>query len=214
VSDEVMDPELVDLKKRAIALEIRRSELDIAVAERNQARVLADNERNGRFSLIGTVNELTVHVLIAKIDHYIGQFPDGEVELLINSGGGSVIDGLALVDYLRHISKNGHKVRIICYGMVASMAGIIMQAADERIMMPRCWLGMHEVSSMAAGTLTIQEDSIKFTKALQAQCMELICERSDLTNTQLKRMWERKDVYLSAEEALKHGLIDHIEEVR
>jgi ATP-dependent protease ClpP protease subunit len=86
-------------------------------------------------------------------------------------------------------------------------------AADERVLTPRCHIGLHEVSSTLAGTLSIQEDGVRFAKSLQDKIVELLCERSTLTPTKLKNMWSRKDVWIDAKEALKMGLIDRIEEL-
>ena len=203
----------LDLEKRQYELENRLLELKIATEERLADRVSADAKHNGEFLLVGTIHELSVHRLMEDVKEYVRTRPGAPVNIMLNSGGGSVTDGLALVDYIKKLSRDGHLVTVTGYGMVASMAGAVLMAADIRVLTPRTYLGMHEVSSVVAGSVSSQEDGVKFAKRLQDEIVSLICERSTLTPRKLKAMWERRDVYVNAQEALKLGLIDRIEEL-
>jgi ATP-dependent protease ClpP protease subunit len=158
-------------------LKAKQIGLEIASMERMSAKSIAE-DHTGQFHFISPVHETSVHQLIQRIDSYVRRYPEGEVEILLNSGGGSVLDGFALIDYLERIKRQGTHVRIVGIGLTASMAGIILQAASERVLTRHAWLGMHEISSVIQGSITVAEDTMKFSKALQAQAVALLCERS------------------------------------
>lgn len=196
------------------ALTARKLELEIAALETERNNVVTGANENGVFSFVGTVHEDSCHLTIARIDQYLRRHPDSKkIEILMNSIGGSVPDGLALIDYLHMLRRDGIFVRITGIGIVASMASAILMAASERVLTPHAWLGLHEVQSVIQGSLTHQEDGIQFAKGLQDQIVTLLCERSTLTPAKLKHRWSRKDVFIGATEALKLGLIDRIEAV-
>lgn len=193
------------------ALEDRKLALEIEELEREAKKVAVECNEVGQFHLIGGVSEARVHNLIAQIEEYRLKFPGGPVNILMNSMGGNVLDGLALCDYLELISAAGNHTTVVGTGMVASMAGVILQAADERVLTKRAFIGIHEVSTVVEGSITVAEDSMKFAKELQDKLVDLLCDRSEFTPTKLKNIWRRKDTQFSAEAALKHGLIDRIE---
>ncbi len=200
-----------ELEARKLELEIRALELDVESGERMASKVLAEGTEVGQFTYVGAIHEAAVHSMIQKLESWSRRYPGAALELHLNSGGGNVVDGFAMIDYLEILKRRGHKVTIVGFGMVASMAGAILMAADERVLTKHCYLGVHEVSSRVEGSLSIQEDGIKFAKALQEQVVTLLCDRSTLTPRKLANMWARKDVYLNAAESLKLGLIDRIE---
>ena len=206
------DPDFKALVTQNLKLENELTEIRVKNARRDLEHELSRGEEVGQFQFVGVVHEASVHVLINKLESWTRRNPGGTIEILLNSGGGSVVDGLALVDYLRLLQKRGHHVRIIGYGLVASMAASVLMAADERVMTPRCYLGLHEVSAMVQGTISVQEDGLKFSKELQEKIVDLLCEKSALTPRKLKNMWERKDVYIGAADALKLKLIDRVED--
>jgi ATP-dependent protease ClpP protease subunit len=211
MSDMERNAELDQAELRVLDLKARALEIDIAAGERMSAETIASSKHTGRFHFIGPVHESSVHGKIMEIQSFVDRYPDAEVEILLNSGGGSVWDGFAFIDYLNRLQRRGTHIRIVGIGVVASMAGIILQCASERVLTDRAWFHAHEVSNMIAGTVTVQEDNIKLSKALQSRAIELLCARSTLTPTKLKSMWARKDVYMDAKEALRLGLIDRIE---
>lgn len=196
---------------RVNELKARQLELEIASLERMSKISTSTPEHTGLFQFVGPVAESSVHRKIVEMDSFARRYPGAPIEILLNSMGGHVWDGFALIDYIQRLQRNGHKVTITGIGVVASMAGIIMQAADERVLTPRAWFHAHELSSMVAGSITSQEDNLKLVKAMQAQAAELLCSKSNLTPAKLKSLWTRKEAYMGADEALKLGLIDRIE---
>lgn len=209
----LQDPELRELVKQELTLKVEKERLTVASMNREAERITNDGRETGDFTFLGNVAEIPVHSLIEKLEMFSRRFPGQDIKIAINSGGGSVIDGFALIDYLFMLRRRGHKVTIRVFGFAASMAGVILMAADERVMTPRASLGMHEVSYGMYGNTSQQEDNLKFTKELEKRCVELLCSRSKLTPARLKSMWKRKDVWVDASKALELGLADRIEEV-
>jgi len=200
-----------ELSRRRMQLECELLEVKAAAERRSLDRIAAVDEQRGHFTLVGAVVEESVHVLMREIDSYLVLNPAAkEVDITINSGGGVVIDGFALVDYLMLLRERGIHVRVTALGLCASMASVIMQAASERIMTPRAWIGIHEVQTSLAGGMSVAQDKMKWVERLQDAAIEMYCSRSDLTKDEIHSMWARKDVMLNADEALAHGLIDRI----
>lgn len=213
VPDEIIlnDPELRELAKKALELEVAQKEIAVAQASRNEEILVNSQERSGHFDFVGVVLEGGVHDFIVRLENWSKRNPGGDIEILMNSPGGSVLDGLALVDYLTVLQGRGHKIRIIATGMVASMAGVLLQVADDRVMTRHAYFGMHEVSSYVGSANTSQaEDALKFTKELQSRLVDLLCSKSNLTKAKLTRIWKRKDIWANADHALEMGLIDRI----
>jgi ATP-dependent Clp protease protease subunit len=213
VPDELLkDPEVKALALENLRLEAELKALDLAHKQRVEEIALNVQERSGRFDFVGIVMEGGVHDFMVRLSNWSKRNPGADLEILMNSPGGSVLDGLALVDFLQILQARGHKVTIIGTGMVASMAGVLLQVADERVLTKHAYFGMHEVSSYVGSANTSQaEDALKFTKELQSRLVDLLCAKSTLTKQKLTRIWKRKDIWANAEEALKLGLIDRIE---
>ena len=215
---EVRSPELEALemevgRAKLVNMDLERQLLETKLrAElRVENTVLAQPDQHGEFLLAGDVTDGLMHRLMDQMELYSKRVPGGDIELTINSPGGSVLAGFALIDHMRLLQSRGHKITTKGVGYVASMAGIILQAGDERVLSDHAFFGMHEVSSQVSGSLSNQEDSIKFAKALQARAIELLTARSKFTSRTLQNAWARKDVHMSAAEALKNGLVDRVE---
>ena len=92
---------------------------------------------------------------------------------MFDSPGGGIIEGFSLFDQILWLRANGHQVTTIGQGMAASMAGVLLQAGDIRIMSPQASLLIHEASFGAMGSFGQVEDQVKFVKKLQERILEL-----------------------------------------
>jgi ATP-dependent Clp endopeptidase proteolytic subunit ClpP len=164
----------------------------------------------GRFVLDSAVAPASVARTISDMDTWSANHPGEDMTLVINSPGGVVIDGFALYDFCLMLKQRGHKIITEGLGMQASMGGILLQAGDERQMSPRSWMLIHEVQGVAAGSLAEMEDTMRFNERLQEQAIDILAGRSTFTKEEIKSRWERKDWWLSAEDALAGGFIDTI----
>jgi ATP-dependent protease ClpP protease subunit len=135
------------------------------------------------------------------------------VTITIDSQGGSVTDGLALYDQILRMRRGGSYITTRGTGIVASMAAVLLQAGDERIMDARAKMLIHEGSSIISGQLTRaeQEDMKVFQDMLLSDILDIISERSTLSKRQIQARWKRKDWWLTAEQAVKNGFADRVE---
>lgn len=199
------------LRERRVRLECELLEAKIQSERNSLAGYLSVAERRGEFSLIGDVTEGSVFMIQREIAKYLSENPAAKaIGIYINSGGGHVIDGFALVDYLMYLRSRGIHITATVGGAAMSMASIILQAADERVMGPRAWIGIHEVQSVASGGMSVAQDRLKWAERLQDAALDLYVERCNLSKDDILLMWARKDVMMNAEEALAAGLIDRI----
>jgi ATP-dependent Clp protease protease subunit len=164
----------------------------------------------GEFHLFSAVEEEVVHELILQMDTWKQKHPGDPITLYIDSPGGIVIDGFALCDYLEVLKREGHHITTVGLGLVASMAAIIHQLGDTRKMGKRSWLMIHEVSGVAAGSLTEQKDEIKLNDRLQGQALDILAEKSGVSKAQIKKRWVRKDWWMDSTDALKEKFVDEI----
>lgn len=208
-----MSTKLEDLKLEA---EIRKLEAEAAVAEAELVLRNLKADREGTSAPEGDnmmfydeVGDVTVFNTIAALKQWSVRFPGRPLTLVINSGGGSITDGLHLYDYLQ-IFKQGHHLTTVGMGMAASMAGVLLQAGHERAMSPNAFLLIHEGSMLTGGSQSALEDSVKFLEALTSKTLAILAERSTLSLTQIKTRYKRRDWWMTSDEALKCGFIDRI----
>jgi len=175
-----------------------------------RAKELAANEHHHVYVFDESVSEGSVKKCINQLTLWARQKPDCEIELQINSPGGSVIDGFALIDFIRDLREKGHEVTTVAFGMAASMAGVLLQAGDKRVMGANCLLLIHEASYGISGDHGDVEDRVEMVKIMHDKILSLFAERSSLNKAQIGRKWRRKDWWLPAEIALKHGFIDEV----
>ena len=131
----------------------------------------------------------------------------------INSPGGSITDGLAIFDQIMRMRRSGTKITTRATGLCASMAAVLLQAGEDRIMDPRAKLLIHEGSTSFQGSLSVgeQDDFRSFSEMLQSDLLDILAERSTLSRRAIKTKWRRKDWYLGSAEALKLGFVDRVE---
>ena len=168
-----------------------------------------------------TVNSGSVERCMNTLLVWSRNEPNCDVEIIFSSPGGSVIDGLVLFDFIGEMRQHGHKVTTSTYGMAASMAGILLQAGDHRIMHREAWLLIHEISFGTGGTMGAVEDTVEWLKRIQDRVLNIFAERckiakangtasKPLTKAQLEKGWRRKDWWIDSDNALIYGLADEV----
>jgi ATP-dependent Clp endopeptidase proteolytic subunit ClpP len=205
--------------------EYNRARARRETAEAIQAEIAARNEERYEKSLLagdhyhrtyvynGSINATGVQSCMAKLAEWqrtaATDAPE-PIEIVFNSPGGSVIDGMALFDYIQVLRRAGHRITTVTYGMAASMAGILLQAGDVRVMGKESYLLIHEVAFGAGGKIGEVEDEVAFVKKIQGRIVRILADRSVLTQQQIKRNWQRKDWWLDSDEALRLKLVDEV----
>jgi ATP-dependent Clp protease protease subunit len=173
-----------------------------------------ENQYNGVLHLAGEVTFETAFSTMRRLERFARLEPDKPIEFLISSPGGSLLHGLALWDHIAQIRRmTGIKITTVALGMAASMAGILLQAGDTRVMGKEAWLLIHEASFMAGGSMGEVLDTVEWIEKIQERIVDIFLERSKakaITRKQFVAKWKRKDWWLSSSDALAYGFIDEI----
>lgn len=175
----------VDERKQALEvskleLEVRRLDQQLAIG--NLEHQGYEDSRRNRDADAGTVvDERSVATALASLDHWSRRDPGQPITVVFNSPGGTVLDGLALFDYLVELRAAGHEVTTVALGKAASMGGVLLQAGTRRVMSRNAFVLVHEVSSATFGTVTEMGELLDFSARLADRCAELLAERSTLT---------------------------------
>ena len=157
------------------------------------------------------VNATSASLVVAQLLFLESEDPDKEIYLYINSPGGSITDGMAIVDTINYIKC---PVSTICVGMAASMGAVLLAsgAKGKRYATPNAEILIHQ-PLIAGGGLSGQTTEIKIHADHMVRTREklnkLLSERTGQSLETIERDTER-DNYMTAEEALKYGLIDGI----
>lgn len=169
----------------------------------------ADSQYNRLYTFYAMVSASSVYGCMKEVGVWARQSSE-PITIVFNSPGGSVIDGLALYDFLRHLSATGIHITTIGLGMVASMGGVLLQAGDHRILGANASLLIHEASTGAGGKVSELEDEVAFVKRLQERLLDILASRSKMTKAEIKRRWNRRDWWLEADDALRRGFCDEV----
>lgn len=154
------------------------------------------------------VNSTTSSLIVAQLLYLEGQDASKDISLYINSPGGSVTDGLAIYDTMQYIKCD---VSTICMGMAASMGAFLLAAGakGKRFSLPNSDIMIHQPSGGAKGQATdimIHADHIVSTKQ---KLNKILSEKTGQPIKVIARDTER-DNFMTAEEAVKYGLIDKV----
>lgn len=188
----------------------RIAELKLAAAEESELARLADDDHRRVLRFVGPVVDTTVKASIERLVRWHRLDPTCPITIVFDSPGGGIIEGFALFDQITWLRASGHEVTTIGQGMAASMAGVLLQAGDVRIMSPQASLLIHEASFMTGGSFGQVEDQVEFVKKLQDRILAIFADRSRLSKGQIKNRWRRKNWWLDAEEALQLGFVDEV----
>ena len=164
---------------------------------------------NDRIIFLGEeVNDTTASLVVAQLLYLEAQDPDKDIQLYINSPGGSVTDGMAIYDTMQYIKCD---VSTICMGMAASMGAFLLAAGakGKRMALPNSDIMIHQPSGGAQGQATdilIHANHIARTKK---KLNEILAERTGQPLEVIERDTER-DNFMSAQEAADYGLVDKV----
>lgn len=161
------------------------------------------------------VTQKSVNACMRVLEAWHRQNPKCDMEIIITSYGGSVIHGMSLVDKLTQYSLRGggqHKITIRVLGAAASMAAIILQTADVRLMGREAYLLVHEPSGSAEGTHGDLKDVIAWFDLVSERIARLFVDRSGgkISLEDFEALWQRRDVWLDSEKSLGYGFVDAI----
>ena len=158
--------------------------------------------------LRGEVNEALANSIVAQLLFLEMEDPDADISMYINSPGGSVTDGMAIFDTMRYVKP---KIRTVCLGMAASMGAFLLMAGEPgmRLALPNSEVMIHQPSGGAQGQATDIMIHAGHIQATKKRLNTILAERTGQPYEVICRDTER-DNYMTAEEALKYGLIDQV----
>ncbi|RND58548.1 ATP-dependent Clp endopeptidase proteolytic subunit ClpP [Lacticaseibacillus paracasei] len=158
--------------------------------------------------LSGEVNDQMANSVIAQLLFLDAQDSEKDIYLYINSPGGVITSGLAMLDTMNFIKSD---VQTIAIGMAASMASVLLAGGTKgkRFALPNSTILIHQPSGGAQGQQTEIEIAAEEILKTRRKMNQILADATGQTIEQIKKDTER-DHYMSAQEAKDYGLIDDI----
>ena len=164
---------------------------------------------NDRIVFLGEeINSVTANLVIAQLLHLESQDAEKDISLYINSPGGEVYSGLAILDTMNFIKPD---VPTICVGMAASMAAVLLAngAKGKRFCLPNSMVMIHQPSGGAQGQQTEIEIVAREIKENRRNLNQILADATGQPFERVERDTER-DHYMRAAEALEYGIVDRV----
>ena len=158
--------------------------------------------------LNGEVNEASASIIVAELLYLEAQDPDKDIQMYINSPGGSVTDGLAIYDTMQYIKAD---VATICVGMAASMGAFLLSAGakGKRMALPHAEIMIHQVLGGTQGQETDIQIEARHIARIKHTLTEALAASTGKSYDQIYADCERNN-WMTAEEAAEYGLIDKV----
>lgn len=172
------------------------------------SRLLSD-----RIILLGEeVTDASANLIVAQLLYLESQDPDKDIQLYINSPGGSVTAGMAIYDTMQYIKPD---VSTICIGMAASMGAFLLSsgAKGKRFALPNAEIMIHQPSAGTSGQITDMSIHLKRLELVKQRMTRILSENTSKDYDTVLNACER-DNFMTADEALNFGLIDKVIEHR
>lgn len=196
--------------------EARLAEIQVAKAELEllENKIQMDYQLSGIFTFHRRVDTKSLNRLYRCMRLWHDYDRNGSWKIYLNSVGGESWAGIGIIDELIAQSLRGggtHHVTILVRGVAASAAGMILQAADHRVVGQNSQIMVHKGSSGICGTADDIADEHAWWQASVDQMIALFLSRTDvITRAEFLRKINRRDWWLSAGEAVEIGFADEI----
>lgn len=154
------------------------------------------------------VNDVTASLVVAQLLFLEGEDPDKDINLYINSPGGSITSGMAIYDTMQYIKPD---VSTICVGMAASMGAFLLAAGakGKRFALPNSEIMIHQPLGGTRGQATDIKIHAERIIRIKNTLNQILSERTGKPLEIIERDTER-DFFMSAEEAKEYGLVDQV----
>lgn len=162
-----------------------------------------------RIIFIGSpIEETIANVVVAQLLFLESQDPEKDIYIYINSPGGSVTDGLAIYDTMQYIKPD---VSTICIGQAASMGAVLLAGGTKgkRFALPSSRVMIHQIAGGAEGVATDVQIRLNEMQRLKKILYNILSFHTGQTYKKIEKDCDR-DNFMSAEEAVKYGLIDKV----
>jgi ATP-dependent Clp protease protease subunit len=168
------------------------------------SRLLVD-----RIIFIGTpINDTVANVVVAQLLFLQMQDAKKDINIYLNSPGGSVTAGLAIYDTMQFVTCD---VNTYCMGIAASMGAVLLCAGTKgkRYALPNSDIMIHQVSGGAQGQASDVERQVEFMYKLKRRLNGILSKHTGKSIEQVEKDADR-DYYMTAEEAKEYGLVDEV----
>ena len=122
----------------------RKAAVEADVSEREYHSYASSKDAARIYTFGSAVGAASCHNCMDTLGQWVREDVDQPIQIVFNSPGGSVLDGLALYDYIKELQSNGATINTATLGMAASMAGVLLQAGDERVIGKNDYVLIHE----------------------------------------------------------------------
>ncbi len=156
----------------------------------------------------GGIDDDTANLIIAQLLFLEAEDPKKDIYLYVNSPGGSVTAGLAILDTMNHVKP---AVATVCVGMAASAAAVILAGGEKgkRFALPNAEVMIHQPWGGAQGQATDIEITAKHIIATRERLNKLLAKATGQTVEKIEKDVER-DYFMTADEAKKYGVVDTV----
>lgn len=156
----------------------------------------------------GPINDAVANVVIAQLLFLEHEDPKKDIQLYVNSPGGSVTAGLAIYDTMQYVKPD---VSTICVGVAASMGAVLLAAGEKgkRFSLPNSEVLLHQVMGGAEGQAVEIEITARHIIKIKDKLNQILAKHTGQPLAKIEKDTDR-DFYMTAEEAKEYGVIDKI----
>ncbi|MFA6430730.1 MAG: ATP-dependent Clp endopeptidase proteolytic subunit ClpP [Candidatus Paceibacterota bacterium] len=156
----------------------------------------------------GVIDDETANIVIAQLLFLQFENPKKDIQLYINSPGGSVTAALAILDTMNHVKND---VSTVCVGLAASAAALLLSAGKKgkRFSLPNSEIMIHQPMGGAQGQASDIEITARQILKLKSKLNKMMADHTGKTLAQIEKDADR-DYYMSSDEAKKYGVIDKV----
>ena len=156
----------------------------------------------------GPIDSEVANLVVAQLLFLASEDPKKDISFYINSPGGQVSAGLAILDTMNHIEP---AVSTVCVGMAASMGAILLSAGEKgkRYALPNAEVMIHQPSGGAEGMATDIEITAKQILKLRARLNQILAKNTGQKMDKIERDVDR-DFFMTAKESMEYGVIDKV----
>lgn len=168
------------------------------------SRLLKDNI----VFLGGPIDDHVANLIIAQLLFLQSEDPKKEISLYINSGGGQVHAGMAIIDTMQHVKND---ISTVCVGMAASMAAVILSCGTKgkRYALPNSEVMIHQPHGGTEGQASDIEISAKHILKIRSNLNKILVKNTGQTLSKVEKDVDR-DFFMDADEAKKYGIVDQV----
>jgi ATP-dependent Clp protease protease subunit len=158
--------------------------------------------------LAGPINDAVANSIIAQLLFLASKGPEKDIQLYLNTPGGSVTAGLAIYDTMQYVKPD---ISTVCVGMAASMGAVLLAAGKKgkRFTLPNSEILLHQVAGGVTGEAVEIEITAKQILKIREKLNQILARHTGQSLDKIEKDTDR-DFYLTADEAKEYGLIDSV----